>query len=110
MVFTLLLLVLIAIASVFIRFRWSKKTKVQIQGEVVYVAIELGQKDVVRFNFESVLGNKRVHLRQTTQDLPWVYLTKYNFEKLKISSNENYSFQALFTLKPLVFGGMVWQK
>ena len=108
-VFIVLLLVFLGLVSVFVRFRWARGRKIQVFGEVVYVAIELGQKDALRFHFESLLGYKRVHLEQTTEAISWVYLKKNDFEKLRISLKEirqdKKGFRVGFMVKPLVFGG-----
>ncbi len=56
---------------IFIRYRLSFSNKILIESEVKFVMIDIGYGDYFRNGFESLLGNRRIFLKD--ENLFWAY-------------------------------------
>lgn len=87
-----------------IKYRLPGGKAVIFEGEVQYQYIDLGQGDMLRTQFEHLLGKRRVFL----VDKPWMFVRSSDFERCwpeRDMKSANYTISAKFQVYPLLFGG-----
>ncbi len=95
---------------IFLRYRMSYSKSIVFESEVKYVMIELGQQDFYRHAFESLMGKKKVWIKDGFIDIAYIYVDRKNDDTIYPENpfemkQKNYTMQLQCKIKPLVFGG-----
>ena len=88
----------------YVRYRLPGGAAINVEAEVQYQLIDIGQRDHVRWFFEGLLGNRRLFL----VNRPPMYVTDSDFRRCwpqPRMKEADYAIQAKLKTYPLLFGG-----
>ena len=101
----------IVFSFLFLRYRLAYSMLIKGESELNYKMIAIAKTNFFRHLLESMLGKKRVSLKNKFKEVEWLYLTKKDYEKLFPESpikmtEQMYTIRFKFQAQQLVFGGI----
>jgi hypothetical protein len=95
---------------IFVGLRLSIGENIEIKSPIKYQMADMGADDPLRYNIEYHLNNRRVFLAKPVRDIQWLYIYRKDYQQLTPESpatmkEKNYTIEATFLTKKLLFGG-----